>query len=482
MPNPKLETYKNKATGTVYDFTDADAQSKVTATVDLLKDTTGWIGGNDLPNYRGLLSTAGVTYTRNADMSVTANGTQDGTGDGADWTPLTAPTVNNSRFKISDFPKFSNSVFSVGVAVDANITVGIWYYNSSYQYIGLQTISSGEKSLIINPPQNAVYFTPYFRVNKNKTVSNLTFYPMIIDKELFALNPSYRPYHESVELSKYNRSEANILGAKNLFPIDLNTLKAKNTTGTWSDNVYSLNNATITCTVENGYVTEITANSENPISQNTNFILFDGSNSTNLVNSLKGKELTLNGCPKNGSNTSYRMLFSTWGTLENEYDNGDGCTVDVPNNVAGMRFDVILYSGYTPNNLKFRPMIRLATDTDSDFAPYAMTNRQLTDAVTPKKLEETSTSEQAARITVPTSFHIAYAFVSLDSDKTFQCVIVKGISSRAFRFTYKASSNTEVRGYIWYDYTNSRIEVGSFMVNDVEMKNDTNMKLEVFYI
>lgn len=34
MPNPKLETYKNKATNTVYDLTDADAQSKLTAILD----------------------------------------------------------------------------------------------------------------------------------------------------------------------------------------------------------------------------------------------------------------------------------------------------------------------------------------------------------------------------------------------------------------------------------------------------------------
>ena len=34
MPNPKLETYKNKATNTVYDLTDADAQGKLTAILD----------------------------------------------------------------------------------------------------------------------------------------------------------------------------------------------------------------------------------------------------------------------------------------------------------------------------------------------------------------------------------------------------------------------------------------------------------------
>ena len=34
MPNPKLETYKNKATSTVYDLTDANAQASLTAILD----------------------------------------------------------------------------------------------------------------------------------------------------------------------------------------------------------------------------------------------------------------------------------------------------------------------------------------------------------------------------------------------------------------------------------------------------------------
>ena len=629
MPNPKLETYKNKATGTVYDFTDADAQSKVTATVDLLKDTTGWLGGNDLPNYRGLISERGVTYTRNADMSVTANGTQDGTGDGADWTPLTAPKVNNSRFKISDFPKFSNSVFSVGVTVDANITVGIWYYNSSNQYIGLQTVSSGEKSLIINPPQNAVYFTPYFRVNKNKTVSNLTFYPMIIDKELFALNPTYRPYHGSVEEVKADKSSvisalddtvgwvgqnkipfpynlSDVSGSGITFTADANgVVDADGTTsgvsslyfsrrdgvagnkmllpaGTWkvvggkSSNAYlsvgcTENNAykLIGTDTGNGFVFTLTEPtyiqisldiynttvshekispmvstkeqydlsptfkpphesvedwywSENAKTGVHNFLnteKFETGTKDGITLTVRpDKGISLTGTPTIQSGT---IFFRNYGTILkagtykyklNKNPKGS-CVVGVNDSISGLGNYKVLttlttnmteisftvtdedlaskpyvfcelgvhYSAGTIDEVYY-PQILLNEDTFGGFMPFAMTNRQLTDAVTPKKLEETSTSEQAARITVPTSFRIAYAFVSLDADKTFQCVVVKGISSRAFRFTYKASSNTEVRGYIWYDYTNSRIEVGSFMINDVEMKNDTNIKLEVFYI
>lgn len=329
-------------------------KSAISATVDLMKDTTGWVGGNEMPSDIVNLGTSGSGVGEKT-LATDANAIA-----------FVGEIKSNTNYVIS---AEGGNRFRVALATvkPANgTTVNIIYDNASVRN---HSFNSGAYNYI------------YLLADYQGTGTLETIKPMLLTAEQYALNPSYRPYHNSVELSKYNRSEANILTAKNLFPIDLNTLKAKNTTGTWSDNVYSLNNATITCTVENGYVTEITANSENPISQNTNFILFDGSNSTNLVNSFKGKELTLNGCPKNGSNTSYRMLFSTWGTVENKYDDGNGCTIDVPNNVTGMRFDVILYSGYTPNNLKFRPMIRLASDTDPTFAPYAMTNRELTEKV-----------------------------------------------------------------------------------------------------
>lgn len=165
-----------------------------------------------------------------------------------------------------------------------------------------------------------------------------------------------------------------VLGAVNLFPIDISTLKSKNTTGTWSGNTYTLNTLTLDCEVVNGYVTTITANGT-PTS-NVNFILFDGNSTTELANKLKGKSITLSGCPINGSSNSYRMLFSTWGSVPNEYDDGSGCTVNVPSNVSGLRFDCIVYSGYTANNIVFKPMLSISPN--AVYAPYAMTNRELT--------------------------------------------------------------------------------------------------------
>lgn len=46
-------------------------------------------------------------------------------------------------------------------------------------------------------------------------------------------------------------------------------------------------------------------------------------------------------------------------------------------------FRVKVFSGVTANNITFKPMIRLATDSDSTYQPYAMTNKELTKQVSP---------------------------------------------------------------------------------------------------
>lgn len=85
MPNPKLETYKNKATGVVYDYTDADAQSKIPstassenkmATASDVASKVDWesyakTGAvNELENK----ATSTGIFTVNADKTVTVNG------------------------------------------------------------------------------------------------------------------------------------------------------------------------------------------------------------------------------------------------------------------------------------------------------------------------------------------------------------------------------------------------------------------------
>lgn len=81
-----------------------------------------------------------------------------------------------------------------------------------------------------------------------------------------------------------------------------------------------------------------------------------------------GKDLIINGCQSGGSTTSYRLICridgNTWVN-----DVGDGgsipSTATYINNLG-----IAIQSGTVCNNLVFKPMIRLASDTDDTFEPY----------------------------------------------------------------------------------------------------------------
>lgn len=186
MPNPKLETYKNKATGTVYDFTDADAQSKISATVDLLKDTTGWLGKNRCPITITNQTQVGVGLVVNADKSVTLNGTPTGN--------YSFPLGTVTNFNIGD--KFVISGCPNGGGEN---TYNIFVVCRDSNNTSLLAVSQYGADVTFTVPANTVKIDVYARVVNGSTISNKTFYTMIDTPEQHSLSPTYEPYHESVE-------------------------------------------------------------------------------------------------------------------------------------------------------------------------------------------------------------------------------------------------------------------------------------------
>ena len=103
------------------------------------------------------------------------------------------------------------------------------------------------------------------------------------------------------------------------------------------------------------------------------------------VNIPKGKYM-LTGCPAAGSNTTYFMFLNSYvkGTTTGGMglrDEGDGATAE-----STYDLDIGVYiqirSGFvTTTPLVFKPMLRLASDTDPTYQPYAKTNKQLTDDI-----------------------------------------------------------------------------------------------------
>lgn len=89
------------------------------------------------------------------------------------------------------------------------------------------------------------------------------------------------------------------------------------------------------------------------------------------------------GCPLGGSTSSYMIggrINGSW-VFDNSIDTGNGAVINVTSAINAIV--IRIKPGTVCNNLLFKPM--LTTDlnaTYADYVPYAMTNRELTQAVT----------------------------------------------------------------------------------------------------
>lgn len=143
---------------------------------------------------------------------------------------------------------------------------------------------------------------------------------------------------------------------KNKLPLILADIKALNTNGTWSGNTYTYNNIDYTI---------ITDTDNNIIG-----IKVTGTASANSALNLcvvdTSSDMILNGCPANGSSSTYRLATN----VINKSDYGNGVTLISGSNVTPY---IIINTDYTcpTAGLMFYPMIRLATETDPTFAPYS---------------------------------------------------------------------------------------------------------------
>ena len=96
--------------------------------------------------------------------------------------------------------------------------------------------------------------------------------------------------------------------------------------------------------------------------------LFNGTPSKEMYN----QPLKLSGCPSGGSGTTYRVYLQnlTSGYTNLGRDDGNGADVTVGIDVTQIRYLIIIYAGYTAENLTFYPMLRYAEITDDAYEPY----------------------------------------------------------------------------------------------------------------
>lgn len=186
-----------------------------------------------------------------------------------------------------------------------------------------------------------------------------------------------KPYIDTKNQALTNKLEDEIkaraaLGAHNLLEYSLAGLKALNTSGTWSENSYTYEG--VTFTVNNDLSITVNSNGENP---ELSFYLT--SPNSYVAREWGGKKLS----GSIGGGASYKLYLpaSNNGTswAANIVQENDEITIPSYPYYGSVR--ILIGANATLSNIVFKPMIRLATDADPTYQPYAMTNVELTQDV-----------------------------------------------------------------------------------------------------
>lgn len=310
----------------------------------LVKDTVGWVGKNALPYpfKQGSASNRGITFTDNGDGTLTLNGTQN-------------DASNNAVYQMHGAWNTTTLIFPAGqyrITTGTNnddVIIGVSYSN---QFLG----ATNNGVLDVNAPNGISYITCEVKKGAPQ-LTDVLVKPMVRDASI--KDTTYEPYHKSVE-DWYWENNPNA-GAKNKFDFNdvrqntirrvsgtAESIKVKETTaGTYKNAAWYINvkpNTDMNLAVDVDVVTGVGF---------VNVYKEDGSGSALYQSAQITADTSVKGTFNTGNNTRLMIsLFCTYSTSET----GE---VDY-------------------NNL----MIWDARDTDSTYVPYAMTNRELTDAVT----------------------------------------------------------------------------------------------------
>ena len=208
------------------------------------------------------------------------------------------------------------------------------------------------------------------------------------------------------------------LGAHNLFPIDWATIKARNTAGTWNGNVYTYEGAEFT--VHDDF--SVTVNRTTATSNQATFTLYQAAKIPTLKD---GKTYNLVGCPSGGSSTTYLLYITQYYNGADHYvvDVGSGQSFDYVESSIVIACGIIIRANETVSNLTYKPMILMPTDSDPTYQPYAMTNRELTDALGMEIVASSTTPSITYRNRLN---ELAVAYNALPAEKKMRCIITEG--------------------------------------------------------
>lgn len=167
-----------------------------------------------------------------------------------------------------------------------------------------------------------------------------------------------------------------------------------------------------------------------------------------FINDLPSRELIFSGCPSGGSINSYWMDFRyrIGSSTTNQFlnDTGSGATISWDDT---KKYDIVrcfIKDGYTADNVTFYPMIRLASDTDSTYESYTMTNKELTEYIQKRVL---SSSDNLNDITDTGIYGATSAPTNSPAGETYYTLIVQKTASSDIRQIIMRHTGIYIRYY-----------------------------------
>lgn len=329
-------------------FTEVGNKRKASESMQetLLKSTVGWTGKNLLENTASSRTVNGVAVTVNADGSITLNGTH---------------TASTSDFQVQTHVEdiIANGMIISGVPSGAsNVKLRISLNQSPWTQFAIDT---GNGATISGYSSQTNVNCNLTLVGNGTVYDNVTIYPMLRDASI--TDDTYEPYHESVEEEiEQIYADNGVLGAKNLmhYPYNEEKTSVDVTLTVDSDGVINLNGTQGSSTLGQYYLSR-RFNYDFQLPAGT-YKLTGGSTDTWLdigVNNVTGD--------------------ASQGSTTLGQDRGNGLTFTL-DKLSDVQVILFIDKNKTFTNKKIYPMLRLASDPDDTYVPYAMTNRELTDA------------------------------------------------------------------------------------------------------
>lgn len=292
-------------------------------------------GINLLKNEAITQTVNGVTFTVNADKSVTVNGT------------ATADVYLN----ISKSVQWAAGTYILSGGVSDNVRL---YFKDNPQTKVLAWDKGDSPEFTIS---DSLMYNCAIYVKNGYTANNVILKPMIRKADIE--DSTYRPYNPQAIQNQLNAQ--GVLGAKNLLPYPYYEHNKTQNGITFTDN--GDGSVTVNGTATGGYAT----------------YSFSQVNTNNL-SALRGEYILSSNVPivkdlalsvRKSDNTLFSIVD---GKMEVRF---------AVNDDLYMTGWVYLYvpKGQVVNNLTIKPMLRLASDPDDTYQPYAMTNREITGAL-----------------------------------------------------------------------------------------------------